>query len=687
MNTKHHLPTGSLLQGKYKIEEVLGQGGFGITYLALHKNLNKKVAIKELFMNAQNVVCTRSESDNAGVRPHFDNFEVFKNRFMQEAQTLAKFSGKRGIVQISDIFEENNTVYFVMDFIEGQPLSQIVKKRGISYVNQLLKSGIISPEEAKNHSKKNGTPLSESEAIDYAMQILEALKFVHQEGILHRDIKPDNLIVRKEDNQITLIDFGIAREYVEDETKTQTAMLTIGYAPPEQRLSKTKRNASLDLYSVGAVLYYCLTGKRPQTTDEIAMDGYQSAQDHNPEISYQLNAVIDKAIKKRPAERFQSAEEFIEALENSYFNEKDNKSTYDDTTQVFDEPHISSEVSPSAEDLFNLGYQADQSQNYREAFKYYKQAADMGYADAQCNLGVYYNNGTAIEQNLGIAVFWYKKAARLGEPQAQNNLGAMFENGSGTQQDFEEALKWYEKAANQGHEDGLKNYQRLKQALQKETGEEESDVWAGIIGIAILLLIVAGIGFGVYKGYEWLNKPEESNSNSFSNSLFEGSKVELYDEVFEDNDELLSIVNQLKTKKTSFNESDLLLIVGFKSMGGSKYDAEKIEDYRYDFISQTYKKHNTISKSVYVGFKWISDDLYVYFRRGFENEQIGNKITSHYYNDFPILQQHYFYDERNQLIIYKVGKQELWYFYDFNSSTNVFESLSIYRNLDEKTKF
>lgn len=289
---QNELQNGETLQhGKYVILSVLGKGGFGITYLAEHSVLKKKVAIKELFLSTQSIFCSRKEDDSRTVRPHFQaqDFEVFKEKFLTEASTLARFTGQKGIVQINDTFPENNTVYFVMDFIDGYSVKEIVHQKGV---------------------------LSEKEAITYILQILYALKEVHAADILHRDIKPDNLIIRKQDDQIILIDFGIAREFSEDETQTQTAMISVGYAPPEQKLTKAKRSQSMDLYSVGAVLYFCLTSQRPQTSDEILSEEYLSAKKLNPKISDTLNQIIDKSIAKRPKERFQTASEMIEVLEN-----------------------------------------------------------------------------------------------------------------------------------------------------------------------------------------------------------------------------------------------------------------------------------------------------------------------------------------------------------------------------------
>ncbi|PIY12880.1 MAG: hypothetical protein COZ18_01085 [Flexibacter sp. CG_4_10_14_3_um_filter_32_15] len=283
MYHSHTLKTGSLLQNnKYKIVKVLGNGGFGITYLAQHNFLEKEVAIKEFYTPS---LCTRnSDGRLIGLS---EEFETGKENFFSEARTLAKFSNKKNIVQVNDIFKENNTIYFVMDYVEGYSLQELIDTKGI---------------------------LSVSQAIKYTIDILSALIEVHQHNILHRDIKPANLLIRKIDKEIIVIDFGIAREFTQDETLTQTAMVSAGYAPPEQSISRHKRTASMDLYSVGAVLYFCLTGKRPQTINELSIENYISAKDINSAIPKNLDDLITKAIAKRPNERFQSAEEMIDGL-------------------------------------------------------------------------------------------------------------------------------------------------------------------------------------------------------------------------------------------------------------------------------------------------------------------------------------------------------------------------------------
>jgi len=285
---QHTLQKNDTLQsGKYQIIAILGQGGFGITYLARHAVLQVEVAIKELFLSAQNTYCTRSEKDKT-VIPHFEpeKFADFRKRFLDEAYTLARFKGVKGIVPAVDTFEENGTVYFVMEYIKGQSLKNIVETKG---------------------------GLSEKQATEYTVKLLDALIAVHDKNVLHRDINPNNILIDEHNNPI-LIDFGIAREYEED--VTQTTFRTIGYSAPEQAVLKAKRGAYTDIYSIGGTLYFMLTAQRPQSTDEIDLDGFITPKDIKKNITDNLNAVVIKAIKKRPAERFQSCQEFKDAITN-----------------------------------------------------------------------------------------------------------------------------------------------------------------------------------------------------------------------------------------------------------------------------------------------------------------------------------------------------------------------------------
>ena len=163
-----HLPTGALLQdGKYRIVRVLGQGGFGITYLAEHKNFGE-VALKELFLSSGSAHCSRENTTQRHVVAHFDRtqFEDFKKRFLDEARTLYRLRDVKGVVKVIDIFEENSTVYFSMEYLEGDKLEEYVKKRKY---------------------------LSEHEGIKIIESVAKTLSAIHKRNVLHRDIKPSKI--------------------------------------------------------------------------------------------------------------------------------------------------------------------------------------------------------------------------------------------------------------------------------------------------------------------------------------------------------------------------------------------------------------------------------------------------------------------------------------------------------------
>jgi formylglycine-generating enzyme required for sulfatase activity/predicted Ser/Thr protein kinase len=211
------------------------------------------------------------------------DFHKFKQDFINEAKILHQLRDIPNVVNVHDYFEENNTVYFYMDYIEGESLKSLVEKKGKLPLNT---------------------------AIAYIQEVGNALTAVHEKGILHRDIKPDNIIINTRNNAI-LIDFGIARDFVEGETKTHTNMATKGYAPPEQFVQKAKRGAYTDVFSLGGTLYFCLTGQRPQTSSEISLDGFLTPKDLNKAIPNNINNAILKAIKPNPKERFQNIEAFL----------------------------------------------------------------------------------------------------------------------------------------------------------------------------------------------------------------------------------------------------------------------------------------------------------------------------------------------------------------------------------------
>lgn len=202
-------PNSTLQGGKYRIIEKLGQGGFGITYLAENTLLLGKVAIKEFFFKEY---CERDDSTSRVTIPTSGNREIverFKQKFIKEAKTIFRLNHPN-IVRILDVFEENDTAYYVMEYIEGESLSDMVTRRGA---------------------------IPFAEAIGYVKAAAEALMYIHSKKINHLDIKPGNLMKRNEDGEILLIDFGVAKQYDLDTsqgTTTTPVGISCGYSPTEQ---------------------------------------------------------------------------------------------------------------------------------------------------------------------------------------------------------------------------------------------------------------------------------------------------------------------------------------------------------------------------------------------------------------------------------------------------------------------
>jgi serine/threonine protein kinase len=215
------------------IEKDLGQGGFGITYKATDTRLSRPVAIKEFFLSGQCVRQGKNVVPVPTVKPQ--DYQDFRREFIEEARILAKVEHQNK-VKIYDVFEENNTAYMVMEFIEGKNLLDLLNERG----------GVMD----------------EKEAIGYITQVAEALEAVHQAGYLHRDIKPENIMVTR-NGRAVLVDFGIARQFIAQKTQTMKPFLTPGYAPLEQYSPRARFGPPLDIYALGATLYHLLTGQVP----------------------------------------------------------------------------------------------------------------------------------------------------------------------------------------------------------------------------------------------------------------------------------------------------------------------------------------------------------------------------------------------------------------------------------------
>ena len=229
----HHLPPGSLLQDRYQLGRALGEGGFGITYLGWDTVLKRKVAVKEYFPT---FLVSREVSLTLDVTCHTSGnqptYEKGREQFLREAKTMAKLDSIPEIVQVLDHFPEHNTAYIVMEFLEGRTLKEVVAQSGPIPADTML--ALLEP-------------------------VLRAMEAMHQAGVIHRDISPDNLMELK-DGTVKLMDFGCARDFQSGLTETIT--LKHGFAPREQ-YSGRDQGPWTDVYALCATVYYCLTGKVP----------------------------------------------------------------------------------------------------------------------------------------------------------------------------------------------------------------------------------------------------------------------------------------------------------------------------------------------------------------------------------------------------------------------------------------
>lgn len=301
------LSVNSFLQsGKYRIIRYIGSGGFGCTYEAEHVLLGKRVAIKEFFVKD---FCNRDEHTcqvTVGTESKKGLVEKLRRKFIDEARALSALHHP-GIVSVSDVFEENGTAYYVMDYIDGCSLSDLVRREG---------------------------PLSESRALGYICQVCAALSYVHTHDRLHLDIKPGNIMIDQEGNAI-LIDFGVSKQYDEcDGENTSTLMgRTPGYAPLEQLGNDVvKFLPATDIYAVGATLYKLLTGVTPLSATRLASG--ESLPPLPEGVSASTRKAVETAMCLNKMQRPQSVEAFVQLLGDP--ETKNSNDVAEDEATVFD---------------------------------------------------------------------------------------------------------------------------------------------------------------------------------------------------------------------------------------------------------------------------------------------------------------------------------------------------------------
>ena len=287
------LTTGTVLDGHYVIEQVIGQGTIGYVYCCKDKNTGQNVAIKE----AAPRFCTRINND-IGTRlsvynsqKNIDNdninidskFEIMKNNLRREAELLSQLTHCPYLVSLYDLFEENNTVYMVMEFLNGETMR--------SY----LRRGIV---------------LTEEEIRLFGLLLLKPLSYLHGKGLVHLDVCPENVMIT---DNLKLIDYGFAYHYLENQERSINFRL--GYTAPEQYHKNGKIGPWSDLYSVGAILYELTTGKKPlNALARLGKDVLPSPRSVRGEISNDLNEIILKSLSLNPNQRFQNTDAFEQSL-------------------------------------------------------------------------------------------------------------------------------------------------------------------------------------------------------------------------------------------------------------------------------------------------------------------------------------------------------------------------------------
>ncbi len=237
----YHLPCGTVLANRYIIGKALGEGGFGITYIGMDTVLSKRVAVKEFYPAG---IAVRNNTVSAAVTVPGEHTRFFQSgveRFLLEAKSVAAFSDEEGIVDVQDYFQENNTAYIVMDYLDGANLKEYIRAHGVFAADRLI--GLLIP-------------------------VMRGLKAMHAKGIIHRDISPDNIMFTKK-GRLKLTDFGSAKNFSVSE-RQKAVILKQGYAPEEQYRDNSEQGPFTDIYALCATIYTCITGETPVPAPERA---------------------------------------------------------------------------------------------------------------------------------------------------------------------------------------------------------------------------------------------------------------------------------------------------------------------------------------------------------------------------------------------------------------------------------
>ncbi|HEY7841432.1 MAG TPA: serine/threonine-protein kinase [Gammaproteobacteria bacterium] len=526
--SKHHLNAiqpGYQLHW-YEIRDILGQGGFGITYLAYDRNLAHEVAIKEYLP----VDLSTRGVDGSAMPISHDHVERYRwglERFIDEARTIGQFKHPN-IVRVRNVFEANNTAYMVMDYELGESLQDILSRRKI---------------------------LDEADIGTVLNPIVDGMKLVHAHGFIHRDIKPANIFIRVDGDPV-LLDFGSARQALEQSRANLTSLFSKGYAPIEQYNTQEEQGPWTDIYALGATMYRAIAGVPPadaiDRSSAISIAGhdtYVSAMEVGKDrYSTALLEAIDYAMRFRRHDRPQSITEWQQVLSGR----STAAAQHLESTGEHPIPAMRTERGPATEplgqpapassplqDQLKKAEQGDAEAQFAVAFMYAKgietdrddakaaewfhEAAAQGHVQAQFNLGVIYSRGRGTEQDYSEALTWYLMAAEQGDSTAQATVASMYMKGIGTPADSKAAFDWSMRAARRGHLNSMFNLGEMYlHGLGVEQNLPEAFRWyrkaaeKGHIGAQINVGFMYGKGQGVERNdteaYHWYRRAAESGN-------------------------------------------------------------------------------------------------------------------------------------------------------------------------------
>lgn len=470
-----YLEEGTLLHnGRYQLGAVTGRGGFGVTYAAWDLTLEMPVAVKEYFPAGYS---SRDILKSDRVETETDSllyYQLGLQTFIREARILASLLNIKTVVEVYDCFEENNTAYIIMEFVRGRSLAEYYKSEKLS-VRKLMKL------------LRNTT---------------NDLISIHNLGVLHRDISPDNLIVQ-EDKTVKLIDFGAALKL--DREAEKNFCLNRGYAALEQYDPDAEQGGWTDVYGLAATLYAVISGKSiPDAVSRLENDNLKPLHKSHVRIKRRLSRAIHKGLAVKPGKRTRSMEEFQENLYNLE-KEHTKMQTFVSALKAVlllfaveaviavpiknNDVHLFRQIKLAAkafltEDTESAGILAagyrdgalgeEQFQSDKKlSFFWYEWAVRHGDAAAMYEYADILREGRIVDQDIPQAVAYYQQAAEAGNREAMNDLGFMYSEGKYVKQDFDLAYSYFEQAAGEGLpiaivNMGLMCYQGKGTAVDKE---------------------------------------------------------------------------------------------------------------------------------------------------------------------------------------------------------------------------